>query len=250
MNIGEKLKEKRVEANYTQKDLAEILHVSRQTISSWEVGRTYPDLDVLIAISNLYNTSLDELLKEDSEMVNDITKKVRKSERRRLLNILLSVALIIIIAVSGYNAWGKYQDNQENAYGLKRSDLIESSWEMFYSPKNELVSSVLSFDSDSVMIRNQYGSLYNPYVDPSKFAEQDTEFLGYQTDNYENLKVELVENTYVVTGQGYHEIFERLSENVIRDTEGTEYYIINQSPMHDSLQYFSELDEKERKDEN
>ena len=53
MDIGKKLKEKRLEENYTQKELAEILHVSRQTISSWEVGRTYPDLDVLIAISEL-----------------------------------------------------------------------------------------------------------------------------------------------------------------------------------------------------
>ena len=245
MDIGKKLKEKRLEENYTQKDLAEILHVSRQTISSWEVGRTYPDLDVLIAISELYNTPLDDLLKEDSEMVKDITNKVKKSERRRLLNILLSVALIIIIAVSGYNAWGKYQDNQENAYGLKRSDLIESSWEMFYSPKNELVSSVLSFDSDSVMIRNQYGSLINPSVDPSKVQNQDVELFGYQTEQYENLKVELVENTYVVTGQGYHEIFEKLSDTAIRDTEGREYYILNQSSLHDSLQYFTELDEKE-----
>lgn len=46
MDIGKKLKEKRLAANLTQQELTEILHVSRQTISSWEVGRTYPDLDV------------------------------------------------------------------------------------------------------------------------------------------------------------------------------------------------------------
>ena len=56
MDIGKKLKEKREERNLTQKELSEILHVSRQTISSWEVGRTYPDLDVLVAISELYDT--------------------------------------------------------------------------------------------------------------------------------------------------------------------------------------------------
>ena len=245
MDIGKKLREKRLEANYTQKDLAEILHVSRQTISSWEVGRTYPDLDVLIAISDLYNTPLDDLLKEDSDMVKDITKKVKRSERRQLLNILLSVALIIIIGISSYNAWEKFQNNQENSYGLKRGDIIESSWEMFYSPENELVSSMLSFDSNSVMIRNQYGSLYNPYVDPSKFEEKDAELLGYQTEQYKNLEVELVDNTYVVTGQGYRETFERLSENVIRDTKGTEYYIISDSPLHEAFQYFSDLDEKD-----
>lgn len=41
MELHEKLKEKRLEAKLTQKELAELLHVSRQTVSSWEVGRTY-----------------------------------------------------------------------------------------------------------------------------------------------------------------------------------------------------------------
>lgn len=56
MEIKDKLKAKRQEAGLTQKELAEILHVSRQTVSSWEVGRTYPDLEILVAISELYET--------------------------------------------------------------------------------------------------------------------------------------------------------------------------------------------------
>ena len=134
MDIGKKLKEKRLEENYTQKELAEILHVSRQTISSWEVGRTYPDLDVLIAISELYNTPLDDLLKEDSEMVKDITEKVKKSERRKVLNILLGTVLTIILAVGLFSLWEDYQNNQVNEYGLKPNDIIESTWMLSYTP--------------------------------------------------------------------------------------------------------------------
>nr|WP_216697814.1 helix-turn-helix transcriptional regulator [Enterococcus innesii] len=66
MSVGEKIKNKRNEKNYTQEDLANLLHVSRSTISSWEVGRTYPDLDTVVKISDLLGITLDELLKEPS----------------------------------------------------------------------------------------------------------------------------------------------------------------------------------------
>lgn len=245
MDIGKKLKEKRQEANYTQKELAEILHVSRQTISSWEVGRTYPDLDVLVAISELYDTPLDDLLKEDSQMVKDITEKVKKSERRKIANIVLSVALLFVVGMGLISTWESYQNNQENAYGLKPNDLIDSAWEMFYSPKQELVSSTLSFDSKSIMLLNQYGSIYQPFMDPEEIEEPDEDKMpGSHIDHFENLTVETVDNTYVVTGQGYQEIFEKLSDSVIRDTNGTEYSIIRSTSLHKSLQNFPEMKEE------
>src|SRR5699024_12416871 len=123
MDIGKKLKEKRQEANLTQKELAEILHVSRQTISSWEVGRTYPDLDILIAISELYDTPLDDLLKEDSEMVKNITEKVRKSERRKITNIVLRISILAIIGTSILIDYKRNQNKQENVYRIKTNIL-------------------------------------------------------------------------------------------------------------------------------
>lgn len=73
MKLGPKLKEERLKMKLTQENIAEILNVSRQTISSWETGRSYPDLESLVALSDLYNISLDELLREDEDMVK-ITK--------------------------------------------------------------------------------------------------------------------------------------------------------------------------------
>ncbi len=69
MTLGDKLSKKRRENNYTQEQLADILGVSRQAISKWESDITYPETDKLIRISELYNCSLDYLLKdtEDSE---------------------------------------------------------------------------------------------------------------------------------------------------------------------------------------
>ena len=44
MNIGKRLKDARIESGYIQEQVAEQLDVSRQTISSWENGRTFPDI--------------------------------------------------------------------------------------------------------------------------------------------------------------------------------------------------------------
>lgn len=249
MDINKKLKEKRLEANLTQQELADILHVSRQTISSWEVGRTYPDLDLLVALSELYSTPLDDLLKEDSEMIKDITEKVKKSERRKLLNIFLSILLIIMIGIGSFSIWNNFQNEKENAHGLKPNDLIESTWQLNYDPNKDLMDSILSFDSNSAMVRKQYKNiLLNPFINIEELESEDPDMgLEFSTEQYKNLKIEVVDNTYVLSAQGYHETFEKLSDSVIRDSKGIEYYKISSSSTHESLQYLATQEENARK---
>lgn len=62
MEFSEKLKTKRIEANLTQNQLAEKLVISRQAISNYEQGRSYPSIDILVGICKVFNTSLDDLL--------------------------------------------------------------------------------------------------------------------------------------------------------------------------------------------
>lgn len=64
MDIGTKIKNARIAANLTQEFVADSLGVSRQTISNWENGKTYPDIISVIKMSDLYDISLDLLLKE------------------------------------------------------------------------------------------------------------------------------------------------------------------------------------------
>lgn len=251
MDIGKKLKEKRLEENYTQKELAEILHVSRQTISSWEVGRTYPDLDVLIAISELYNTPLDDLLKEDSEMVKDITEKVKKSERRKVLNIVLGTVLTIILAVGLFSLWEDYQNNQVNEYGLKPNDIIESTWVLSYTPLDSNFQSILSFSKDSMVAFDTLEpELLKPYINRAdltggiKKEEGKDRVSDINLDegmtsilvSYENLKVEVVDEVYYITAQGYVEEFKRISETEIRSINGSEYRKIDSRSSHERLQ--------------
>jgi transcriptional regulator with XRE-family HTH domain len=63
---------KRMAASLTQQELADDLFVSRQTISNWELGKSYPDIDSLIRLSDQFSISLDDLLKGDIKMVQSL----------------------------------------------------------------------------------------------------------------------------------------------------------------------------------
>lgn len=99
MEIGSKIKQARLEKKLTQENVANILNVSRSTISSWEVGRSYPDLDNLVSISDLYDVSLDNLLREDANMVKKLSLDTKQKKR---FQIIISALLIFIILALGY----------------------------------------------------------------------------------------------------------------------------------------------------
>ncbi|MDF7668628.1 helix-turn-helix transcriptional regulator [Lactobacillus sp. ESL0703] len=75
MRFGEYLKQVRLAKNLTQEEVAEDFFVSRQTISSWENEKTYPDMASLIKLSDYYQISLDTLLKEDSGLREYLEKQ-------------------------------------------------------------------------------------------------------------------------------------------------------------------------------
>ena len=65
MELKEHLKEHRNRLGLSQEDVAERIFVSRQTISNWETDRTYPDVQSLLLLSEIFGTSIDELVKGD-----------------------------------------------------------------------------------------------------------------------------------------------------------------------------------------
>ena len=75
MLFNEKLKMLRKESNLTQEELAEKLNVSRQAITKWESGDGTPDIENLKQISNLFNTTIDELVKEEKNVVIESKEK-------------------------------------------------------------------------------------------------------------------------------------------------------------------------------
>lgn len=99
MEFKQVLKDKRKTLNLTQSDLALMLNVSDKTISSWENGRSYPDILMLKSIATALNTDVNILidatdLKED---INNIDKEEalnnKKKEKKYIKNIILSISL-------------------------------------------------------------------------------------------------------------------------------------------------------------
>lgn len=82
MSIGKELRHIREKAGLTQAELAEHCHVTRQTVSSWENEKSYPDLQTLINISNDFGVSLDTLLKGDAAMVRALDRTAIRREKK------------------------------------------------------------------------------------------------------------------------------------------------------------------------
>ncbi|MDO5689302.1 MAG: helix-turn-helix transcriptional regulator [Tissierellia bacterium] len=103
MEIGRKLREARLKSGMTQEQVAERIGVSRQSISNWENEKNYPDIISIIELSDLYEMSLDVLLKGDEKMIKhleestDIIKSNKRIVISLVLNMLLMAALILFI---------------------------------------------------------------------------------------------------------------------------------------------------------
>ncbi|MEY8351167.1 helix-turn-helix transcriptional regulator [Bacillus cereus] len=68
MIFSERLKEEREKRNWSQHDLAEKIHISRQSVSKWETGKNYPSIEIIIHLSDLFDITIDELLRSDEEL--------------------------------------------------------------------------------------------------------------------------------------------------------------------------------------
>ncbi|EZX16425.1 helix-turn-helix domain-containing protein [Mammaliicoccus sciuri] len=77
MNIGARIKEEREINGWSQEELANKLHVTRQSVSKWELGKVYPGIDILVQMSDIFDVSLDELIKGDKNLKNTIIETYR-----------------------------------------------------------------------------------------------------------------------------------------------------------------------------
>ena len=89
MEFNEKLQELRKNRGMTQEELAEVLYVSRTTISKWELGRGYPSIDSLKDISKFFSVSIDDLL--SGENLLTLAEKENKSNIRNMCDLLFGI---------------------------------------------------------------------------------------------------------------------------------------------------------------
>lgn len=104
--FNEIIKNRRAELKWTQQDVADKLFVTRQTISNWENGKNFPDIPMLIKISDHYDLSLDYLLKGDARYMKKVEEDYKqianKREIQRLGRIVAALTIgIMLLAVNG-----------------------------------------------------------------------------------------------------------------------------------------------------
>lgn len=116
MDISNQIKTRREAMGLSQEQLAEKLYVSRQTISNWERDKTYPDIQSLLMLSVLFDTSIDTLVKGDVTVMEEAVERDRKRLGTRMLWLAVLMLALLVLAfaliLSPAFAW------MEGAWGI------------------------------------------------------------------------------------------------------------------------------------
>ena len=97
MELGKQIKKHRQEVQLSQEKLADRVYVSRQTISNWENDKSYPDVNSLVLLSEIFQISLDNLIKGDIEVMKDVIQKeeiVKMNRYGKIYTIMLIVTVV------------------------------------------------------------------------------------------------------------------------------------------------------------
>ncbi len=108
MNLGSQIKKYRSELTLSQDELAEKIFVSRQSISNWENDKTYPDIKSLLLLSEVFQVSLDQLVKGDIEkMKKEISTQELASFQKDsiIMTVFFLLMLITPIPLAHFLGW-------------------------------------------------------------------------------------------------------------------------------------------------
>lgn len=113
MDISNQIRTRRTAMGLSQDELAQRIHVSRQTISNWETDRTYPDVQSLLLMSNLFGTTIDVLVKGDLEMMKSAVENSANDDAAALSSLgrmmMAGTVVALIVGFAGYalfKPWG------------------------------------------------------------------------------------------------------------------------------------------------
>ena len=103
MELGKQIKKYRIENELSQEDLANKIYVTRQSISNWENDKTYPDVNSLVLLSEIFQVSIDELIKGDLNKMKETIKKeeiLKFNQYGLIFSVLLIVSIVSILPLT------------------------------------------------------------------------------------------------------------------------------------------------------
>jgi len=105
METKNKLTSLRVQKGLSQSELAKQVHVTRQTVSRWEGGKTEPDVDTLIAIAKIFGVSLDYLCGADEVLRPERKEELpEKEKRKKSVRVIAGIAVLAVLVMIGLTA--------------------------------------------------------------------------------------------------------------------------------------------------
>ena len=105
MELGKQIKKHRQEVQLSQEKLADRVYVSRQTISNWENDKSYPDVNSLVLLSEIFQISLDNLIKGDIEVMKDVIQKEEIVKMNRYGKIYTKMLIVTAISAVPLFMW-------------------------------------------------------------------------------------------------------------------------------------------------
>ena len=115
MELGKQIKMHRQEAELSQEELANRVYVSRQTILNWENDKSYPDVNSLVLLSEIFQISLDKLIKGDIGVMKEVIQKEEIEKMKRygriytimlIVTVVSAVPLFMWLGVWAFIPWG------------------------------------------------------------------------------------------------------------------------------------------------
>ncbi|HEP1293875.1 transcriptional regulator [Streptococcus pyogenes] len=98
MEIGQQIIRYRKQQALSQEELAEKVYVSRQSVSNWENDKTYPDIHSLLLLSQIFQVSLDQLIKGDIEKMKYTITQVDKKNFERDTKVMVTSMILLMIS--------------------------------------------------------------------------------------------------------------------------------------------------------
>lgn len=108
MELGSHIRKLRKDKGWNQDEFAQKAYVSRQTVSNWENEKSYPDIQSLLLMSDLFGVTLDELIKGDVEVMKKEINQTDISEYNRwasIYSVMFIVALVSAYPMMRFAGW-------------------------------------------------------------------------------------------------------------------------------------------------
>lgn len=167
MNIGERIKEARLNTKMTQDDLAKELNVSHSTVANWESGRNNPDVESLIKIADILKVPIKSLLKENGSILNKLTFTV-------VITILAILLMLVVMFKTNEMVDISNPDFISDAI-IHKNELIITTDLPFYQSL-EASSGGISFESSDAIQLN--------LIAKTDFTLKNNNKLTYKLDKY------------------------------------------------------------------